>query len=359
MLKQTKARRKGAEHMKIVGCDLHTRYQQIAMLDEETGELVERRLEHESGEARAFYAGLEGPVRVGIEATGHTRWFERMLAELGQELWIGDAAEIRASMVRKQKTDARDAAHLLELLLSGRFPRLWRPTMAERDLRQLVWHRQKLVWMRNAIGNQLHALAMGEGVCRKKKLFTKKGRAELESLALDRWASRRRQELLRMLDQLDASLQEFDQAVAEQAQQSPAAVLLMTHPGVGPVTSLAFVLTLGPVERFARSKQVVSYLGLNPREHSSGGRQRLGSISKQGNPMMRSLLVEAGHTAARLDAELRQDYQRLKVRRGGGVAKIAIARKLAVRMYWMLRSQASYAQLVRMQGSPRGTLVGQ
>jgi transposase len=343
--------------MKIVGCDLHTRYQQIAMLEEETGELVERRLEHESGEARAFYAGLAGPVRVGIEATGHTRWFERMLAELGHELWIGDAAEIRASMVRKQKTDARDAAHLLELLLSGRFPRLWRPTMAERDLRQLVWHRQKLVWMRNAVGNQLHALAMGEGVCRKKKLFTKKGRAELEGLKLDRWASRRRQELLRMLDHLDASLKEFDEAVREQAEESPAAVLLMTHPGVGPVTSLAFVLTLGPVERFARSKQVVSYLGLNPREHSSGGRQRLGSISKQGNPMMRSLLVEAGHTAARLDAELRQDYQRLKLRRGGGVAKVAIARKLAVRMYWMLRRQASYAQLVRMQGSPRATLV--
>jgi transposase len=343
--------------MKIVGCDLHTRYQQIAMLDQETGELIERRLEHEGGEARGFYASLEGPVRVGIEATGHTRWFEGMLAELGHELWIGDAAEIRASMVRKQKTDARDAAHLLQLLLSERFPRLWRPSLAERDLRQLVWHRQKLVWMRNAIGNQLHALAMGEGVCRKKKLFTKKGRVELEGLKLDPWASRRRQELLRMLDQLDASLKEFDQAVAEQAEQSPAAVLLMTHPGVGPVTSLAFVLTLGRVERFARSKQVVSYLGLNPREYSSGGRQRLGSISKQGNPMMRSLLVEAGHTAARLDHELRQDYQRLKLRRGGGVAKIAIARKLAVRMYWMLRSQSSYAQLVRMQGSPRATLV--
>jgi transposase len=343
--------------MKIVGCDFHTRYQQIAMLEEETGELIERRLEHESGEARAFYAGLPGPVRVGIEATGHTRWFERMLAEFGHELWIGDAAKIRASMVRKQKTDARDAAHLLELLLSGRFPRLWRPTMAERDLRQLVWHRQKLVWMRTAVSNQLHALAMGEGVCRKKKLFTQKGRAELEGLKLDPWASRRRQELLRMLDQMEASLKEFDQAVAGQAEQTPAAVLLMTHPGVGPVTSLAFVLTLGPVERFARSKQVVSYLGLNPREHSSGGRQRLGSISKQGNPMMRSLLVEAGHSAARLDGELRQDYQRLKLRRGGGVAKIAIARKLAVRMYWMLRRQASYAQLVRTQGSPRATLV--
>jgi transposase len=282
-----------------------------------------------------------------------------MLAELGHELWIGDAAEIRASMVRKQKTDARDAAHLLDLLLSDRFPRIWRPTLEERDLRQLVWHRQKLVWMRNAVGNQLHALAMGEGVCRKKKLFTKKGRAELESLALGPWASHRRQELLKMLDQLDESLHELDQAVEQQAEQNAEAVRLMTHPGVGPVTSLAFVLTIGPVARFERSKQVVSYLGLNPREHSSGGRQRLGAISKQGNPMMRSLLVEAGHTAARLDAELRQDYQRLKQRRGSGVAKVAMARKLAVRMYWMLRSPASYAQLVRMQGSPRGTLVGQ
>jgi len=343
--------------MKIVGCDLHTRYQQIAMLDEETGELVERRLEHESGEARAFYAALSAAVRVGIEATGHTRWFERMLAELGHELWIGDAAQIRASMVRKQKTDARDAAHLLDLLLSDRFPRIWRPTLEERDLRQLVWHRQKLVWMRNAVGNQLHALAMGEGVCRKKKLFTKKGRAELESLALGPWASHRRQELLEMLDRLDPSLQQLDRAVQQQAEQNAEAVRLMTHPGVGPVTSLAFVLTIGPVGRFERSKQVVSYLGLNPREHSSGGRQRLGAISKQGNPMMRSLLVEAGHTAARLDAELRQDYQRLKLRRGTGVAKVAMARKLAVRMYWMLRSQAGYAQLVRMQGSPWATLV--
>jgi len=157
--------------MKIVGCDLHTRYQQIAMMDEETGELIERRLEHESGEARIFYATLTGSVRVGIEATGHTRWFERMLRELGHELWIGDAAQIRAAMVRKQKTDARDAAHLLDLLLNGRFPGIWRPTMAERDLRQLVWHRQKLVWMRVSVSNQLHALAMGEGICRKKKLW--------------------------------------------------------------------------------------------------------------------------------------------------------------------------------------------
>jgi transposase len=343
--------------MMIIGCDLHTRYQQVAMVDTDTGEMLECRLEHANGEARAFYAALQGPVRVGIEATGYTHWFEALLAELGHELWMGDAARIRAAVVRKQKTDARDAAHLLDLLREGRFPKIWRPSPMERDLRQLVWHRQKLVWMRGSIKNQLHALAMGEGVCRKKQLFTKKGRIELESLGLGVWASYRRQELLTLLDQLDGSLEKLDRAVEEQSRQNEAAVLLRTHPGVGPVTSLAFVLTLGPVERFARSKQVVSYLGLNPREHSSGGRQRLGAISKQGNPMLRSLLVEAGHSAARLDAELRRDYQRLKLRRGSGVAKVAIARKLAVRMYWMLRSQANYRQLVRMQGSPWATLV--
>src|SRR6266581_2609572 len=144
MLKPTKARRKGAEHMKIVGCDVHTRYQQIAMLDTDIGELVERRLEHENGEARAFYAGLAGEVRVGIEATGHTHWFEAMLAELGHELWMGDAAKIRASVIRKQKTDARDAQHLLLLLIEDRFPRLWVPSPAQRDIR----HRHKLVGTR-------------------------------------------------------------------------------------------------------------------------------------------------------------------------------------------------------------------
>jgi len=344
--------------MKIIGCDFHTRYQQIAMLDAETGELVERRLEHASGEARAFYAALAGPVRVGIEATGSTQWFEALLAELGHELWVGDAARIRALVVRKQKTDARDAAHVLDLLLSNRFPKLWRPSPVERDLRQLVWHRQKLVWMRTAVKNQLHALAMGQGVCRKKKLFTAVGRKELEALSLGPWAGYRRQELLQLFDQLEQALAKLDAAVEQQAQSQPAAVLLMTHPGVGPITSLAYALTLGDVDRFARSRQVVSYLGLNPQECSSGGRQRLGAISKQGSAMMRSLLVEAGHTAARLDPHLGRMYQRLKFRRGAAVAKVAVARKLAVRMYWMLRRTADYAQLVRMQGSPGGTLVG-
>jgi transposase len=344
--------------MLIIGCDFHSRFQQIAMLNEQTGELMERRLEHETGEARAFYVALPTPARVGMEATGYAHWFERMLAQQRHELWIGDAAEIRARMVRKQKTDKRDAMHLLRLLLENRFPRIWSPSPAERDLRQLLRHRFKLICLRTSVRNQLHALAMGEGLCRKKKLWVPVGRKQLEALGLDHWADRRRRELLDLLDRLNPPIEELNHAVEQEAEKCSRAVHLMKQTGIGPVTALAFVLTLGPVERFQKSKQIVSYLGLNPSEESSGGRQRLGAISKQGNSMMRHLLGEAAQTASRFDPELRRMYQRLKFRRGSAVAKVAIARKLAVRLYWKLREHSSSVPLARMQGSSEIPLVG-
>ena len=346
--------------MIIIGCDFHTRFQQIAMLDPTTGELVERRLEHENGEAEKFYRTLPGPARVGIEATINAQWFERTVRRYQHELWIGDAAEIRAARVRKQKTDSRDALHILDLLLTDRFPRIWIPSPAERDVRQLVRHRHKLVRIRTSVMNQLHALAIGQGLCRKQKLWSKVGRRELEGLVLDPWAHRRRQDLLELLDQLNPWIAEPDRAVTKEVQSRPEALHLMREPGVGPVTALAFVLTIGPVARFQRSKQVVSYLGLNPSEESSGGRQRLGSISKQGNSMLRHLLVEAGQAASKSDPELRRDYERLKFRRGNsGVAKVASARKLAVRLYWKLREAAQSNTAARVQGSPANPVADQ
>ena len=309
------------------------------MLHSETGEITERRLEHPE-EARLFYAGLAGPSRVGMEATSSAHGFERMLRECGHELWVGDAAEIRARVVRKQKTDSRDALPILDLLLPDRFPRIWIPSVAERDARQLLRHRGKLVRFRTSVQNQWHALARAEGVCRRKKLGARVGRNEREGLALGPWTSRRREDLLGMLDRLHARIEELDQAVRKEAQSRPEAVRLMQQPGVGPVTALAFVRTIGPANRFRKSKQVVSYLGLHPRESSSGGHQRLGSIRKQGNSRMRYWLHEAAQTASKFDPELRRDYLRLQFRRGRGVAQIASARKLAVRLYWKLREAA-------------------
>ena len=179
--------------MKIIGCDFHPSYQQIAMLDRETGELQERRLEHEQGEIQRFYQALVGQtVRVGIEAVGNSQWFERMLAQMGHELWIGDAAQIRRLVVRRQKTDRRDARHILDLLLDGRFPRLWVPSPQMRDVRQLLRHRQKLVEMRTQVKNQLQHLALNQGVRRKSRLWSVQGRGVLEQLPLQGWTARRR-----------------------------------------------------------------------------------------------------------------------------------------------------------------------
>jgi transposase len=354
VLKRPRRAGKGAEAMQhFIGCDVHTRNQVVAWIEEETGEIKKRRLEHAGEEVREFYAQFPRGTVVGIEATCPAYWFERLLGELGLELWVGDAARIRAYEVRDQKYDPRDAGNILDLLRTGRFPRIWVPSLEERDLRQLLVHRMKQVRGRTQVKNQLHALAIGQGVCRKGKLWSAKGRKELESLALLPWAARRRKELLESLDRLDEQVRELDRAVEEAGRARPEVALLRTHPGVGMVVSLAFALTVGPVERFPHSRKLVSYYGLNPRENSSGGRQRLGSISKQGNTMMRWLLIEAAQTAARLDPQLHRTYQRLKHQRNNrGVAKVAVARRLVVRLFWMLRTRHNYAQLVHMSGSP-------
>jgi transposase len=252
--------------MLIIGCDYHPRFQQIAFLNTETGEYGERHLEHPA-QAEEFYRSLAGQVRVGMEASGHALWFQRLLAALGHELWIGNPAEIRASVPRKQKTDTRDCRHLLKLLLEERFPRIWVPTAEQRDLRQLVLHRHRLVQMRTRVKNQLKAVALNEGLGRKPGLWSRRGRAQFETLPLPHWTARRRQDGLELLDELVERTHPLDQAVKQEAGRRPEVARLMTHPGVGEVTALAFVLTLGEPGRFACGNQVASYLGLIPAEH--------------------------------------------------------------------------------------------
>ncbi len=344
--------------MLIIGCDFHPGFQQVAIFDNQSGEMQEKRLRHRD-EAEQFYIALPAPARVGMEACGHYPWFEQVLEKCGHELWLGDAAKIRAGVVRKQKTDRRDAEHILELLIADRFPRIWTPSLEERDARQLLVHRHKLVVRRTQVKNQLQAMALSHGVQKKWKLWSEAGRAELEKLPLLPYAAARRKHLLEALAELEAEIGRWQQRVEAEVRQRPAAVKLMTHPGVGPVTALAMVRTLGPAERFACPKQVASYFGLIPSEHSSGGRQQLGRISKQGSSFLRFLLVEAGQSAARYDSELGRFYRRLAARKHRALAKVAVARKLAMRLYLMLREDWTYAQLCRavVQASPSHSVV--
>ncbi len=333
--------------MLIIGCDYHPAFQQIAFVDTETGECGERRLQHRE-EAEKFYRDLAaqgGKVRVGMEASGHARWFERLLAELQIELWIGDAAEIRSKQVRKQKTDRQDAQLILRLMLKDDFPQIWVPSWENRDLRQLLWHRHRMVQARTRIMNQLQAVALNEGLRCKKRLWREAGREQLEWLRVAPWASRRRHDLLELLDRLNPTIRELTQTIEQEAEKCPEARRLMTHPGVGSLTALAFVLIIGRADRFPCGKQIASYLGLVPLEKSSGNRRRLGHITKQGNALLRFLLVEAAQVSARSIPEWRHKSFHLAMRRGRKIAKVAMARRLAVQLFWMWRKGWDYEQV--------------
>jgi len=343
--------------MIIIGCDYHPSFQQIAWVDTEIGEVQERKLMHADGEAERFYRQLTGPVRVGLESTGNCHWFVDLLAEMGQEVWIGDAARIAAKQVRQQRTDRRDAVHILDLLIKNDFPRIWMPSKQERDQRQLLIHRYKLVTLRVRVKNELQHLAMNQGMQKGRKLWSQAGQKQLLELPLAHWAGMRRQDLLELLKKLDQQILVLDHAVKKAAEDNEKARLLMTQPGVGPITSLAFVLTIGNASRFQRGKQVASYLGLIPREYSSGGKQRLGGISKQGNRFLRMLLVEAAQVAVRYDPKFRKQYQHRCHYKPKAVAKVAVARKLAIRLFWMLRTNTKYPEVVRIESSSRVALA--
>ena len=343
--------------MVLIGCDFHPSWQQVSWLVRETGEVGDQKLVHEPGAVEKFYRQFAAGARIGIEATGNCQWFLELLVKLGHEVWIGDAAKIRASDSRQQKHDKRDAQLLLRLLTEERFPRIWVPSREQKDLRQLLIHRHKLVRIRVQVKNGLQHLAMNQGVLKKHKLWSAAGQQALRELPLAAWASRRREDLLKMRSELDAKIDVLDRAVVEAAEKDERARLLMTQPGVGPITSMAFVLTMGDVSRFPRGKQVASYLGLIPREYSSGGQQRLGSISKQGNTFLRMLLVEAAQAAVRCDPGFRKEYLHRCHSKAKGVAKVAAARKLAIRLYWMLRSNTKYPDVVRSESSSRVPVV--
>ncbi len=343
--------------MVLIGCDFHPSWQQVSWLDQCTGETRDQKLVHAPGEVEKFYRQFSAGTVIGMEATGNCQWFLELMASLGHEVRIGDAAKIRASDARQQKHDKRDAQLLLKLLSEGRFPQIWTASIEQKDLRQLLIHRHKLVGVRTQVKNGLQHLAMNQGVLKKRKLWSKAGEKVLRELPLRPWASRRREDLFKVREMLNGQIDLLDHAVVEAAEKNEKARLLMTQPGVGPITALAFVLTMGDVSRFQRGKQVASYLGLIPREYSSGGHQRLGSISKQGNTFLRMLLVEAAQIAVRYDPGFRNEYLHRCHTKAKGVAKVAAARKLAIRLYWMLRTNTGYPEVVRVESSSRVALV--
>jgi len=345
-----------------IGVDFHARQQTISYLTTEDGEIQRLRLEHSQEDlrqegVRRFYAQFTGEVIVGFEAGGYSQWFEAMLERLGHEVWIGDAHEIRLLTKRKQKNDKRDANHILELMVSGRFPRLVRRTAESREVLRQMGYRHKLVKMRTMAKNSLQAIALGAGLSLRSRLHSKRGRATLKELNLTAATACQSDKLIELIDYLTTEIERVETWLIERAKSDERVKLLQTHPGIGLLTSLALVHTLHPVERFSNSRKVTAYVGMDPVEDSSADRKRIGSISKAGSRMVRFLLAEAAQVAIRTDRDLRQLFNRVSKRRNTPKAIVAISRKLLVRSFIMLRDRIDAEEFLRRGVEARSSRI--
>lgn len=335
----------------FIASDFHCKYQKVVWMNTETGEIQSADVMHEDPKAvQGFFSQFPAGSIVGMESSGYSHWFEEMVVGLGLELKIGNSEVIASKRTRRQKNDLRDAEQMLDLLVREEFPTVWRPSPANREQRKVLGQRCRLVRMHTQWANALRALAYNYNVMVKRGELSRKKREQIRQIAMSPVLGQQRDEMLGWMEQLQAAIAVKDEQIKRWVEDNPVARQLTTIPGIGPCTALAATLILGPAERFPTAKSVVAYVGLDCCEHSTDNphkRRRYGHISKQGNRLLRQLLNQCATTASRHNAAMRRIYSRLCYRRDWRVAKTAVARKLLVCIYVLLRDGIDYPEFVR------------
>lgn len=334
------------------GVDFHPHQQTICWYDIGTGELKTRTIFHKDREELAGFYREMPKGTVGIEATGKADWFEELMFENGHELLVGNSGLIRKRTETRHKSDRRDAESILTLMMRQEFPSLWRRSRESVAILEMIRLRSGLVRQRTQVYNRLQSLAHDFGLP-KGTMGTKAYREMLESVPADERKAMRRTILLRTAEQLTGSIEEIERKLEEEGAGDPRVALLRTQAGVGNLTALCLIHTLGEVGRFLSAKEVVSFTGLCPLEKSSGSRVSYGPISRTGSPLLRFMLGQAANTAVRRDERLRAFYRRLARKKTKPVAKTAAARKLLVKLSIMLRENITATEF-DLRGSTAG-----
>lgn len=333
------------ETLYYIGVDFHPYQQTVAFCSSEDGEIRYRQFFHSNKKAiRDFYHQFERNAIIGVEATGSLLWFERMLFEMGHSIKIGNPRLIRRRALSRHKNDHRDAENIMDLLMNDQFPEIEPRSERSQRILEMLNYRRSLVNQRTAIANQLQAFARrkGLGKFRTKSKTAKERLFKAADKETELFLVNSRQKLF---DSLTKEVEGMEKRLSKEVLKDERARLLMTHSGIGPLTALAVVHTLGDVNRFSRKEQIVAFVGLDPLDKSSGEKKRIGRVSKHGSRLVRFLLVQAANTTR--DKHLKDFYGRVSRRRGKPKAKIAAARKLLINCYIMLRDEINYQEFCR------------
>lgn len=331
--------------MDTIGLDLHKRESQLCIIGSQ-GEITEKRIVTTRERLSAVLGG-RGRCRILLEASTESEWVARHLESLGHEVIVADPefAPMYATRSKKVKTDKRDARTLAEACRLGAYRVTHRVSPEQRHVRSELAVRDSLVRTRTRYVALIKAAVRREGLRlsqgEPEHTASKLGAVELREEVLEELAP-----ILALLDPLNREICSADQRLEELGRTDPVVRRLMTAPGVGPVTALAFVAALDEVSRFPGAHQVEAYLGLVPSEYSSGERQHRGHITKRGNSRMRWLLVEAGWRILRSRksecAALKAWAMQIAARRGKRIAIVALARRLSGILYAMWRDGSEY-----------------
>ena len=337
-----------------VGIDLDKRSSQIAVLTED-GEITQQRLPNDAGVLEKFFAQFPPQTPVAIEASGTWWWLVDLLEQLGHRPVLSNPKQTKAIAAARLKNDRVDAERLGLLLRGDLLPTVWIPPAALREARELVRHRIQLVWLRSVVRNRLQAMLARRNLqpTSGQSWLTQRGQRELKALLLPEAPSRIREDCAALLPTLDAQIRRLDTELAARWGPDPRVQRLTTIPGIGPFIAIVLVLELGDIHRFASAKRVASYVGLTPRVRGSAGRVRAGHITKEGNRLLRWVLVLAATQAVRRPGPLRTWFHAVKKRRGKKVARVALARRLAEIVFHVWTQECDYFTVVR-HGVVRG-----
>lgn len=337
-----------------VGVDLDKRSSQIAVLSED-GEVGQQRLANDAVQLEKFFAQLPPHTPIAIEASSTWWWLVDLLEQLGHQPVLSNPKQTKAIAAARLKNDRVDAERLALLLRGELLPIVWIPPAALREARELVRHRIQLVWLRGVIRNRLQAMLARRNLqpTSGKSWLTQRGQRELQRLPLTEVPSRIRADCGTLLPALDAQIRRLDVELVTRWGRDPRVQRLMTIPGIGPFIAIVLVLELGDIQRFASAKRVASYVGLTPRVRGSAGRVRAGHITKEGNRLLRWVLVLAATQAIRRPGPLRTWFHAVKKRRGKKVARVALARRLAEIVFHVWKQECDYFTVVR-HGVVRG-----
>jgi transposase len=337
-----------------VGVDLDKHSSQIAVLTED-GEIRQQRLPNDATRLEKFFAELPPHTPVAIEASGTWWWLVDLLEHLGHDPILSHPKQTKAIAAARLKNDRVDAERLALLLRGELLPTVWIPSAALREARELIRHRIQLVWLRGVIRNRLQAMLARRNLqpTSGKSWLTQRGQRELQRLPLADTPSRIREDCATLLPTLDTQIRRLDTELSARWGRDPRVQRLTTIPGIGPFIAIVLVLELGDIQRFASAKRVASYVGLTPRVRGSAGRVRAGHITKEGNRLLRWVLVLAATQAVRRPGPLRTWFHAVKKRRGKKVARVALARRLAEIVFHVWKQECDYFTVVR-HGVVRG-----